>query len=180
MVDGVVHGNDLGKFLSVSVDFGARTRHAGGLARHSRGRCRKRPDDGRHAHDARIARREQLVSDSRKIDSLDDDSSEEGHIAELYENVKRSLKILNGASASTYTQQMAMAVTKAIQQLDTALADKDKRGMVRFKGFLDSLLQTIETDYEGQIDDSANQIDPDTLKKARKLIRDLRQLYTSL
>ncbi len=118
------------------------------------------------------------MSDSRKIDSLDDDSSEEAHIAELYENVKRSLKILGGAGASTYTQQIAMAVSKAIPQLDKALADK--RGMVRFKGFLDSLLQTIETDYEGHLDDSANHIDPDTLSKARKLIRDLRQLYTSL
>jgi hypothetical protein len=120
------------------------------------------------------------VSDSPKIDSLDDDSSEEDHIAERYENVKRSLRILDGASASTYTQQIAMTVGKAIPQLDTALGEKDKRGMVRFKGFLDSLLQTIETDYEGKLDDSANQIDPETLKKARKLIRDLRQLYTSL
>jgi len=86
------------------------------------------------------------MSDSRRVDSLDDDSSEEDRIAELYENVKRSLKILNGARETTNTQQIAIAVTKAIPQLDTALADK--RGMVRFKGFLDSLLQRIETDCE--------------------------------
>ena len=52
--------------------------------------------------------------------------------------------------------------------------------MVRFKGFLDSLLQTIDSDYEDKIDAYAQQTDADALASARKLIQDLRRLYRSL
>ena len=121
------------------------------------------------------------MSDTRGVDSLeDDDPSETDRIAALYASVKTSLRSLKSSRETTYTQQLAIAVDRAIPQLDKALADKDKHHMVRFKGFLDSLLQTIDSDYEDQIDRYAKQTDPGALQNARNLIRDLRRLFTSL
>ena len=120
------------------------------------------------------------MSDTRGVDSLDDDPSENDRIAALYGNVKASLRRLNSARQTTYTQQLAIAVDGAIPQLDKALADKDKHHLVRFKGFLDSLLQTIDSDYEDKIEHYAQQTDPVALQNARNLIRDLRRLYRSL
>ena len=120
------------------------------------------------------------MSDTRGVEFLDDDPSENDRTAALYGNVKTSLRKLNSARQTTYTQQLAIAVDGAIRQLDKALADKDKHHMVRFKGFLDSLLQTIDSDYEDKIDAYAQQTDADALASPRKLIQDLRRLYRSL